>query len=123
MRLPAAGREVPTRLQVVVEGEREIWIRDFGTLRLRTRQWHHRGLLIEQAGPIRFGLRVRANAEGLRFDTERCWLGWLPLPARVAPRVTANITARETGWSVDVQIAVPGLGLLARYTGEVTPEC
>lgn len=120
MRLPAHGARVAVRLRVVVEGER--WVREFDGILFQTVQWARAGLLIETAGPLRFGFQVVASPEGLRFEQKRGWLYGLPLPRALTPQIRAEATAGEVSWTIDVRVAAPCVGLLARYYGEVTPE-
>lgn len=122
MRLPAPGEQVPVRLQVRCEGEAERWTRDFGSLRMVTRQWLSQGLLMESAGPIRFGFRLTGDATGIRFAFARCWMIGLPLPYGLAPRVHARVADDEDGWQLQVRVEVPFLGLLTQYEGKVTPQ-
>lgn len=122
LRLPPEGERVPVRLRVVVEGERERWIRDFGSLRLETVQWARKGLLIEAVGPLCMGYRLVADEEGMRMECVRAWLSFLPLPAACTPRNGAVVKAGQLGWRVSVQIQVPVFGLLATYEGEMVPE-
>jgi hypothetical protein len=122
MRLPKPGKQVPVRLQVEIQGNAECWTRDFGSLRLITRQWLHHGLLIETAGPLRFGFRLRGNGSGMRFEFARCWLMGLPLPRAFSPRVNASVSGQDTGWWVQVRIEVPVFGMLTQYEGLVVPQ-
>lgn len=122
MRLPPHGDRVAVRLRVVVEDDRERWVRDFDEVRMETVQWAGSGLLIEAAGPLRAGFRVVAGPDGLRFGLARAWLCGLPLPRVLMPRTTAEARARERGWLLDVQVEAPFIGLLAAYHGEVTAE-
>jgi hypothetical protein len=122
MRLPPHGDRVAVRLRVVVEDDRERWVRDFDGVRMETVQWAHSGLLIEAAGSLRAGFRVVAGPEGLRFGLARAWLCGLPLPRALMPRATAEARARERGWLLDVRVEAPFIGLLAAYRGEVTTE-
>jgi hypothetical protein len=121
MRLPPHGARVAVRLRVVVEGERERWVREFDGILFQTVQWVHAGLLIETAGPLRFGFQVVASPEGLGFEQKRGWLYGLPLPRALTPQIWAEATAGEASWTIDVRVTVPFVGLLARYYGEVTP--
>jgi Domain of unknown function (DUF4166) len=122
MRLPAQGDQVAMRLRVLVEGDRERWVRDFDGVRMETGQWLHAGLLVEAAGPLRAGFRVAAGLEGLRFELARAWLFALPLPRALVPHTTAEARAEESGWRIDVRVEAPFIGLLARYHGGVVPE-
>ncbi len=59
--MPRAGTDVPVRLQVVAEGDRERWIRDFDGHRVETVQWARGESLMEAMGPIRFSLQTGAR--------------------------------------------------------------
>src|SRR5947209_2177267 len=80
MRLPPEGERMAVRLHVVVTGDREQWIREFGTARVVTHQWREAGLLIESIGPLRLGFRVFLEGDALRFNSARAWLHGIPLP-------------------------------------------
>ena len=123
MQLPCAGEKVSVRLEVSVEGEVERWIRYFGAQRLVTRQWIEHGLLIEAAGPLRFGFRLSADEAGMRFEMERCWLLGMPLPKVMSPQVGAVVTGHGACWIAAVEVHVPLLGRLVRYEGEMIPQC
>src|SRR5262249_8813405 len=106
--LPRAGRAVPVRLQVVVDGERERWIREFGDSRMESVQWCRDGVLMEAAGPMRFELDVRADSNGMHLESRRVSLGPIPIPRFLAPRVTAIARGvREGTWHVSVQLTGP----------------
>jgi hypothetical protein len=97
-------------------------VRRFGAFCLETHQWLYRGLLIEAAGPLRFGFRLHVGADGLRFQFAGAWLWGVPLPRLISPRVEALAAGTETGWIIQVRVEMPLLGMLAEYQGEVTPE-
>jgi hypothetical protein len=122
MRLPPQGEQVPVSLAVCVEEEAERWTRNFGPLCLVTRQWVQNGLLIEAAGPVRFGFRLTADATGMEFHFAGCWFLGVRLPSALAPRVHAEARGREACWWLSVCVEVPALGVLVRYEGEMTPE-
>jgi hypothetical protein len=120
-RLPDPGSAVSVRLRVAVQGSRERWIREIGGRRLESVQWEHERLLVEAAGPLRCGYHLDAGPEGMRLRSVRGWFCAVPLPAALAPRIEAVVTAREDAWHVRVRIVLPVLGLLAGYEGEITP--
>ena len=121
MRLPRAADCVTVRLEVKAARGAERWVRDFGPHRLVTDQWHRNGLLVEAAGPMRFGFRLTASETQMAFTMERCWLLGLPVPVALAPRVSAVVTGRADAWWTVVTVDAPLLGLLARYEGEMAP--
>ena len=54
LRMPRAGEDVPIRLEVVVKGDREQWLRHFPGRCTRTVQWADGNLLMERFGLISF---------------------------------------------------------------------
>jgi hypothetical protein len=88
--LPRAASSVPVTLQVVVEGDRERWIRTFGALRMETMQLNQNGLLVEAAGPMRFGFHLAADSTGLEYRTCRAWFWLFRLPRMLIPNRTAR---------------------------------
>jgi hypothetical protein len=121
--LPPAGDQMPIRLAVRVEGEREHWCRQFDQHpALKTVQWAQNGQLREAAWPMRFGFRLVLVGDTLRFEQVATWLAGLRLPCALLPRVRAEVTSRAAGWHVCVRVDVPLLGFLAQYEGEMVPE-
>jgi hypothetical protein len=117
--LPKSGENVPLDLDIVMKHGREYWIRNFGSQQLKTVQWQSGDLLIEAGGPVRFGFRVVADAERLELCLEKTWFCWVPLPRFLRPRVRAIETECESGVNVDVEFALPWLGRIIRYAGQV----
>lgn len=122
LRLPQAGVQVPIELSVEVFGAKERWTRRFDSLILVTEQWLGQGLLVEHAGPLRFGFRVTGDEIGLQFSSQCCWLLGTPLPYTLSPRVNAVAQESLAGWWVQVRIEAPLFGMLAQYEGEVIPQ-
>jgi uncharacterized protein DUF4166 len=122
LKLPPAGERVGVELQVVVEGDRERWIRRFDDLRLVSTQRLERGLVVETFGPFRFGYRLTGGPGGLQFDMVRRWFWRVPIGAGLAPLIDGRAWGREDGWWIDVSIRAPLLGFLVRYEGKVLPR-
>ena len=122
MRLAPAGSDVPTRLDVVVEGDRERWIRRFADHHMITVQHEHCGLLAEDFGHMRFMFQLSGDESGLRFVLRRVRLCGFPLPLWLAPRVSATVAGEPHGWHVDARIGAPLLGTLLRYQGSLRPD-
>lgn len=122
MRLAPAGSDVATRLEVVVAGDCERWVRHFGSHSMVTVQQEQQGLLAEDFGKMRFMFQLTADEAGLRFVLRRVKLFGLPLPLWLAPRVSAIVTGEPHGWHVDARIGVLMLGTLLRYQGSLRPD-
>jgi hypothetical protein len=120
--LPRAGSEVPVQLQVMVENERERWIRDFEGHRFETVQWERGGLLMETSGWTSFSTMLKVEGSRLCYEFRRAWFAGIPIPRRLSPWVESWVDAGETSWRVVVRIFAPFLGELVRYDGWVEPE-
>ena len=116
---PPTASNVLLKLEVLVEDERERWIRHFGHHHMETMQWQSRNLLIEAGGPMRFGFELIVDETGLRYRLVRAWCCWVPLPRLLSPRLEAIEIHREGGWDVEVRFSLPVVGLLIRYEGFV----
>jgi hypothetical protein len=122
MHLPEAGDLVRVRLQVVVEGDRERWVRWFDNRRLETVQWARGDLLMEASGPGSFSSALALEGTSLRYIFQRAWFWFVPLPRWLSPDVSGRVCAGETSWHVEVRVGVPLLGELVHYEGWVEPE-
>ena len=120
--LPRAGSEVPVHLQVVVEGERERWIRDFHGHRVETVAWAWRDFLMESLGWTSFASALVRDGSRLRYEFRRAWFVGIPVPRWLSPSVDSYVDADEVGWRVKVRISVPFLDELVRYEGRIEPE-
>jgi hypothetical protein len=120
--MPEAGTDVPIRLQVIVEGERERWVRHFHQRRLETVQWMRGDLLMEAFGSTTFSSALVIAGSCLRYEFRRAWVAGIPLPRGMAPFVDGNVDAGEGGWRVSVRIGAPFFGELVHYEGWIEPE-
>jgi hypothetical protein len=128
-RLPAAGEAVPVRLSVTREAHGERWTRRFGGHALVTSQRALAGgILGERFGPLEFRFRIAIGDAALRYQqlATRLCVGPLgvPLPGWLAPRITAREEAgpAPNTTRVRVSIALPLVGVLLAYDGELTVE-
>ena len=119
LRLPPAGTNVPVTLEVVVDGDREQWVRRFDAHLMQTWQWQSGELLIEAGGPLRLGFELVPEQDRLRYRLRRAWFCLVPLPGFLAPRIEAIEVGREDGWEVTVRFILPVVGLLIQYQGAV----
>lgn len=120
--LPREGTELVTRLDVRVEGEREIWLRRFGDVEVASVQWQEGDLLIEKMGTMLLAFRLSADESGMRFHFDHARMLGLRLPRWLSPRVRATVRGGESSWFVEADVSVPGLGSITSYKGELTPR-
>jgi Domain of unknown function (DUF4166) len=120
--MPKAGKDVPVRLEVVVEGERERWFRHFPGQSLSSLQWAERGLLLESFGLGCFAFELVIDGPRLRHEFRRAWFAGIPIPRALAPFVDGWLDAGDKGWLVVVHVVFPFLGEIVHYEGWVEPD-
>lgn len=118
---PAAGENVEVIVNIDVVPRGEIWIRIFGQSRFSSRQslgcGRHEGLIVESFGPLNFVMAVVEEGGKLLLKL-RGWscLGLL-LPNCLMPTSTAFEHGAEGRFNFDVDIGLPMVGRIVRYTG------
>ena len=109
---PPRGENIPLRLEVAAEDDREIWTRWFGESKLRSVQEPRGELLLESMGSLRMFFRLHGDASGMRFECLRTRWWIIPIPLRIE----ATVRGLESSWEFEVSIA--GIG---SYSGAVVP--
>jgi hypothetical protein len=104
LRLPPAGRGLPTRLAVATSGDGLEWTRRIGGSVVRTREHAKGSRLVEQlgVGEIAFELDVEDGALVYRQVGAR--VAGVAIPRAVSPQVRARVSATDCGWRVEVEI-------------------
>ncbi|QHQ33899.1 DUF4166 domain-containing protein [Algicella marina] len=118
---PPAGT---TRLRVTVEETEtgEHWHREFGTHRLSSRL-AFKDRIVERLGPSTLHLLPTFADDTLHIVITRLTLLGLPMPGALTPRSSSREwQAPDGSFAFDIAAALPGTGLLVRYTGTLTPE-
>lgn len=122
MGFPPDGRKVPVSVWMREEAGGERWRRDFGGICFESRLSQRGALLVEQFGPLRFGIELRHEPSGLSMPFRRWWIGPVPMPAFLLPRGMAREYEVGHRFHFDVPIALPLIGLLVHYRGWLTPR-
>ena len=120
--LPRTGMDVPVRLVVRIDGDRERWERYLQGRCLVTVQWASGDLVLESLGPFTYSSELVVQGSCLRNEFRRAWVMGLPLPRWLAPLIEGAVEAGDDGWHLAVRIGAPILGELVRYEGWVEPE-
>ncbi len=122
-RFPAAGNNIPVRVDFLPEDNRETWQRRFGQHRFSSclSAGAGTGELTERFGALAFDFVLSATPSRLDMHF-RGWRLWgMPLPRFLAPHIHAAETAEDDTFHFDVRITLPfGLPLL-HYSGTLTP--
>lgn len=121
--LPPEGDAVPIQLQIVADGQREHWRRQFGQHKLDSVQWlNAKGELMEKLGPVTMAYQTQFDGNSFTLETGKAWLfGWIRLPLFLAPTGKGIETGLEGEVQTDVRAKAPLLGELIRYQGSVRP--
>jgi hypothetical protein len=117
--LPPTTPSTPVRVTMRLDADKEVWTRQFGARRMRSRLRCPRpGIVRESFGPFDFDMEVQV-ANGVLSMTIIGWrLGPIRLPAVLAPRSTATESVDKHGrFRFDVCIALPFIGRLTHYSG------
>jgi hypothetical protein len=122
---PPPAADVAVSVEMRADREGEIWTRDFGGRRFRSRlaPGRRRGRVTERFGALTFDLALAAGAAGLDLTIVGGRLGPLPLPRFLIPRSAARERVDGEGrFCFDVPISLPGIGLLVHYRGWLKPK-
>ncbi len=127
MRLPVShNATVPMRIDIHCDDERLHWSRTFeGSATMQSTfvpvGCYPNGYWIEHVGAVRIELGVDIVDGGWRRRPSRARLGALPVPMWLMPRITANKRVVGGRYRFVVATALPGLGTLLSYEGDLTP--
>ena len=122
---PKAAQGIPVSVEMRAHGDRETWIRQFGSQKFRSMLYPGSGrsdrLINERFGAFDFSMALVVTGDRLAFVVRRWKLLGLPLPLALAPRVMTHETAEDGQFCFNVEIHLPLFGLLVHYRGHLTP--
>lgn len=125
LRLPRAGKAIPTTLHIVPEHGGETWRRSFAGKPLVTWQGRDaRGRMAERFGLLEMTFRLSVSAGALNYahvgTALRLGRLRLPIPSFLAPRITARETSDgPKAVHTAVEVRLPLAGLLIAYRGRL----
>ena len=121
LRFPPPGDHVSVQLRIERDGDGQRWQRQFGSVAVNSLQRPCGGRIRESYGPVCLDFDLAASAEMLVLTQRAAALRFgsllLPLPAWLAPRTTARVSARGSQAHLEVEIRVPLCGLVLGYDG------
>lgn len=121
---PLKGGHVPAQVEIVADGQSEIWTRDMGgkTFRSVLRYDIVKGIT-ETFGPLTFGLDLRVENRELHFpvSTGRAF-GIIPVPRIITPISESRESMDAEGrFQFDVRLSLPNGALIVHYLGHLEP--
>ncbi len=118
---PAAGDEVPVRVEFQPNDEGETWVRTFAGKSFLSRQYPGRGrserLINERFGPMVFAMALVAMPGRLSLVLRRWSFLGVPLPMWLGPRSDSYETVDDGKFRFHVDISHPLAGRIVRYSG------
>ncbi|HMK80905.1 MAG TPA: DUF4166 domain-containing protein [Xanthobacteraceae bacterium] len=123
---PAAGENLPVRVDFTRENGRERWTRNFAGRTFHSTQEQGRGrsewLICERFGPLCVAMAPVLDEDRLRLVARRWSLFGMPLPRRLAPVGNAYEYAADGRFHFHVEIGHPLAGLIVAYRGFLVPR-
>lgn len=123
--LPAQGRDVPLVLTIDAHECHSDWVRDFDGKKTVSRLWFDEGrvAVTEKFGPFRMTLDLHAEKGQLILGVSRFSIWGIPVPGFLHPVSETREFENGAGEFVfDVSGHLPGLGLIIRYVGHLSPS-
>jgi hypothetical protein len=123
---PEAASSVPVSVERILEGQRELWIRDFGGRKFSSVQEPGRGrneyLLMEKFGAVKVNLALVIESDRLVLIPRRWSLLGVPMPKFLLPQGVAFETESDGCFCFDVEVSVPFVGLVVAYKGALKQD-
>jgi hypothetical protein len=111
----------PLDVTFMPDGSGKIWDRRFGTGRFISRiEASGIGFLVETFGPFTLRFRLTPDGDAVSWTLQRAAVFGLAIPSFLAPRIAAREwLAADKAYTMSVAVALPLLGLVLRYEGEL----
>lgn len=122
---PKAGENVPVTVAFTPQGDAELWTRTFDGRSFSSLQYEGEGkdarLLVERFGAVSFSLAlVREGGKLLLVPRRWSFLG-VPMPHSLLPRGVSFEYEDNGRFHFDVEIAMPMVGRIVHYQGNLEP--
>jgi hypothetical protein len=119
--LPPPGDDQPLRVTFRAIGDKEIWVRQFGTALFRSVQDEAAGRLRERVALATFVFATVASTDGLALQLDGFRILGVPMPRVLHPVVRTFESERDGRYCFEVEAHLPFAGLLVRYNGWLLP--
>jgi hypothetical protein len=110
----------PVRVEIEADGHREIWTRHFGTSpRMRSVLTARGGTLCERFGPAALQFALSAEGGSVTWRPVKARVFGLPMPVKWLAEIRARAFERAGVYVFDVKVALPGVGTIIEYQGQL----
>jgi len=120
MRFPPTG-DWPLHVAFTERDGVETWTRDFSGNRFSSNLRAAGSQIEERFAPLRFRFDLPSGPQGLEMHLKSWSCLGVPLPLALAPRIQAKEWEEDGHFRFDVQIVLPLLGPIVRYSGWLRP--
>ena len=120
--LPKTGFKVPVTIDVSERQGRIRWQRRFGPQEFVSTQWFEGPILLERRGPATFAFDLDVAEQEVRYRQRWLRVAGVPCPPFLGAQITGLVKSAGPGWFVSVVIAMSGVGVLCRYSGEMRSD-
>ncbi|MEO9463520.1 MAG: DUF4166 domain-containing protein [Marinomonas sp.] len=125
-RFPKSADAVAVQVDFTPTAKGELWERRFGDHCFNSLQYagtsKNEHLIIEQFGPVKIALALRAEEDRLYLVPRRWTMLGVPLPKFLLPQGNTFETERDGKFVFDVELALPIFGLIVSYKGSLLPD-
>ena len=110
----------PVRVEIEVHGDREVWTRHFGASpRMRSVLTARGGTLCERFGPAALQFALSAEQGSVAWRPVKARVFGVPVPAGWLGEIRARACERAGVYVFDVKVALPRVGTIIEYRGQL----
>jgi hypothetical protein len=110
----------PVRVEIEARGSREVWTRHFGASpRMRSVLTARGGTLCERLGPAALQFALSAEEGSVAWLPVKARVFGLPVPAKWLAQISARASEHAGVYVFDVKVALPRVGTIIEYRGQL----
>lgn len=122
---PPESDDTPLVVMIERRDDKEFWTRRFGHNEFKSvlslKDSDCTGRIRERFGVMRFDINLQRKRDQLHFPVVRGTFLGVSLPTWLLPLSEATETSQNGEFHFDIKISLPGVGMLVRYQGSLTP--
>lgn len=120
--LPTTSRHGQVKVRIEIDGDGEIWHRDFSGHQFHSRLCIRKNTLTERLGPHDIDFQLLTDATQLVMKPIRWKTCGIPLPRWLWPRITARENECDGRFQFEVSSSFPLIGQVIGYRGWLSPR-